>query len=77
VVGKPEGKKFLGKYRSRWKDNIKIYHKEIGARMWVGFIWSRIGSIGGLSYSVRDMKFLDHLSYYQLPKKVSALWSWV
>jgi hypothetical protein len=27
-VGKPEGKRPLGKPRHRWKDNIKIYHKE-------------------------------------------------
>jgi hypothetical protein len=75
VVGKPERKRSPGKYRSRREDNIKIERKEIGVRMWVGFTWPRIGSIGGLSDSIRDVKFLDHLRYQQLLKKDSALWS--
>jgi hypothetical protein len=29
-VGKPEGNRPLGNSRSRWKDNIKIYLREIG-----------------------------------------------
>ena len=29
LVGKPEGKRSLGRPRSRWDDNIKIYVKEI------------------------------------------------
>jgi hypothetical protein len=30
LVGKPEGKRSLGRLRSRWVDNIKIYFVEIG-----------------------------------------------
>jgi len=30
LVGKPEGKESLRRPRSRWKDNIKMYFKEIG-----------------------------------------------
>jgi hypothetical protein len=30
LVGKPEGKRSLGRPRRRWMDNIKIYHGEIG-----------------------------------------------
>jgi hypothetical protein len=30
LVGKPEGKRPLGKPILRWMDNIKIYHREIG-----------------------------------------------
>jgi hypothetical protein len=30
LVGKPEGKRSLGRTRSRWVDNIKIYLREIG-----------------------------------------------
>jgi hypothetical protein len=30
LVGKPEGKKPLGRPRSRWVDNIKIDLREIG-----------------------------------------------
>jgi hypothetical protein len=29
-VGKPEGKKPLGRPRRRWVDNIKMDHREIG-----------------------------------------------
>jgi len=29
-VGKPEGKRLLGRPRSRWEDNIKIDLKEVG-----------------------------------------------
>jgi len=30
LVGKPEGKKTLGRFRRRWEDNIKIYIQEVG-----------------------------------------------
>jgi hypothetical protein len=30
LVGKPEGKRPLGRPRLRWEDNIKIYVKETG-----------------------------------------------
>ena len=30
LVGKPEGKKPLGRLRRRWKDNIKIDLREVG-----------------------------------------------
>jgi hypothetical protein len=30
LVGKPEGKRPLGRPRCRWEDNIKGYRKEIG-----------------------------------------------
>jgi hypothetical protein len=30
LVGKPEGKRPLGRYRRRWEDNIKFYLREIG-----------------------------------------------
>jgi hypothetical protein len=30
LVGKPEGKRQLGRPRQRWEDNIKINPKEIG-----------------------------------------------
>jgi hypothetical protein len=35
-VGKPEGKRPLGRPRRRWVDNIKIYLREIG---WYGMDW--------------------------------------
>jgi hypothetical protein len=45
LVGKPEGKRPLGKPRRRWVDNIKMDLREIG---WTGLKWLRIGTIGGL-----------------------------
>jgi hypothetical protein len=33
-MGKPEGKRLLGKQRRRWVDNIKIYLREIGWIIW-------------------------------------------
>jgi hypothetical protein len=30
LVGKPEGKRPLGRSRRRWKDNIKINLQEVG-----------------------------------------------
>jgi hypothetical protein len=36
LVGKPEGKKLLGRPRCRWEDNIKMTLREIG---WGGMGW--------------------------------------
>jgi hypothetical protein len=36
LVGKPEGRRPLGKPRRRWVDNIKINLREIG---WDGIDW--------------------------------------
>jgi hypothetical protein len=36
LVGKPEGKKPLGRSRRRWDDNIKMDLREIG---WGGMDW--------------------------------------
>jgi hypothetical protein len=30
LVGKPEGKRILGRPRRRWEDNIKMYLQEVG-----------------------------------------------
>jgi hypothetical protein len=30
LVGKPEGKRLLGRPRRRWIDNIRMYLKEVG-----------------------------------------------
>jgi hypothetical protein len=30
LVGKPEGKRPLGRPRRRWEDNIKVYLQEVG-----------------------------------------------
>jgi hypothetical protein len=39
LLGKPEGKRPLGRPRHRWVDNIKMDLREIG---WDGMDWSRL-----------------------------------
>jgi len=41
VVGRPEGKRPLGRPGCRWKDNIKIYLQEWdgGGGAWTGLMW--------------------------------------
>ena len=46
LVGKPEGKRPLGRPRRRWKDNIKMDLRE-GGKVETGRSWLRIGTDGG------------------------------
>jgi hypothetical protein len=50
LVGKPEGKRPLGRPRHRWVDNIKMDLREIGwdGVVWIGLIRLRMGTGGGL-----------------------------
>jgi hypothetical protein len=48
LVGRPEGRRPLGRPRRIWDDNIKMDLREIGFGMWIGLIWLRIGTGGGL-----------------------------
>jgi hypothetical protein len=48
LVGKPEGKRTLGRLRRRWEYGIKMDLREIGWGLWSGFTWLRIGAVGGL-----------------------------
>jgi hypothetical protein len=48
LVGKPEGKRPLGRPRRRWIDNIKMDLLEIGVSVWTGLVWLRIGTGGEL-----------------------------
>jgi hypothetical protein len=41
LVGKPEGKKLLGRPRHRWESNVKM--DLFGCRLLAGFIWLRMG----------------------------------
>jgi hypothetical protein len=45
-VGKPEGKRPLGRPRSRWEDNIKTDFQEVGCGLWTGLSWIRIETGG-------------------------------
>jgi hypothetical protein len=48
LVRKPEGKRQLGRPRRKWENNIEMNLGEIGFGVWIGFIWLRIGTGGGL-----------------------------
>jgi hypothetical protein len=49
LVGRPEGRRPLGRPRRRWEDDIKMDLQEVGlGGAWTGLIWLRIGTGGGL-----------------------------
>jgi hypothetical protein len=43
LVGNPEGKRPLGRPKCRWVEHIKM-----DGMVWIGSIWLRIGTSGGL-----------------------------
>jgi hypothetical protein len=43
LVGKPEGKRPLGRTRCRWVDNIRMYLGEVG---WADVDWVGLARIG-------------------------------
>ena len=46
LVGKPEGRKALGRPRRRWEENIKMdLDWDVG--LWTGSSWLSIGTVGG------------------------------
>jgi hypothetical protein len=45
LVGKPEGKRPLGRPRRRWIDNIKMDQELV---LWTGLVWLRRGTGGEL-----------------------------
>jgi hypothetical protein len=48
MVGKPEGRRLLGRPRRNWVDNIKMDVIEIGLGGMTGSIWPTKGTSGGL-----------------------------
>ena len=64
LVGKPEGKRPVGRPRRRWEDNIKTDLQEVG-RGCGDWSWLRIGTGGGRLYgnelwgSIKCGEFLD------------------
>jgi hypothetical protein len=47
LVGKPEGKRPLGRPRSRWEDKIKLYLQKVGGGGMDWLRWLRIETGGG------------------------------
>jgi hypothetical protein len=48
LVGKPEGKRPLGRPRRRWEDGVRMDLRETGLGVRIGFDWPRKGIGGGL-----------------------------
>jgi hypothetical protein len=74
LVGKPEGKRPLGRPRRRWENNIKMDIHEVGWGAWTGWMWLRIWTGGGNEPlgSMKCGEFLDQLRIGKLLKKDSA-----
>ena len=47
LVGKPVGKRPMGRPRPRWEDDNKMDLQEVGCGVWTGSSWLRIGTGGG------------------------------
>ena len=47
LVGKPEGRRPLGRHRRRWVDNFRMDLQEVGRSIWTGLAWPRIETGGG------------------------------
>jgi hypothetical protein len=66
LVGKPEGKRRLGRRRRRWEDNIKMDVKGINVIAWTGVKWIKMDAVAGScehgdepSGSIKGREFLD------------------
>jgi hypothetical protein len=46
LVGKPKGRRPLGRPRRRWEDVIRMDRREIGWGVWIVFDWVGIGTGG-------------------------------
>jgi hypothetical protein len=64
LVGKPEGKRPVGRPRRRWEDNNKMDIHNVG--VWTGSRWLRKGQVAGTcecgnepSGSIKCGEFLD------------------
>ena len=47
LVGKPRGKRPLGRPRRRWEDNIKMDLQEMEGGVGIGWSWLTIGTCDG------------------------------
>ena len=67
LVGKPEGKRSLGRPARRWEDNIKMDLQEVGRVMWgldgVGSGWGQVAGAceygNEISGSIKCGEFVD------------------
>jgi hypothetical protein len=57
LVGKPEGKRPLGRPRRRWEDNIKADFRKWYVGIWTGLSWLRIDRCWALVNAVMNLRF--------------------
>jgi hypothetical protein len=71
LVGKPDGKRPLGRPRRRWLDNIRMDLVKVGWVMWARLVWLRIGTGGELLW-IRYWTFGLHkmLGNYRVSKQL-------
>jgi hypothetical protein len=71
VVGKPEGKRPLGRPRRRWVDNIRMDLGEVGWGDvdWIGLAQDR-NSWRALVNSVLNLRFHEMLGHYRVASRV-------
>jgi hypothetical protein len=48
LVGKPEGKRLLGRPKCRWMDKLGWILERWDGEMWTGLVWLRTGTSGEL-----------------------------
>jgi hypothetical protein len=46
LVGKPEGKRLMGRPRHRWEDNIKMDLQKWDGKAWTAVLWLPTGTVG-------------------------------
>jgi len=46
LVGKPEGKRTLGRPRHRWRIILRWIFRKWGVWVWTGSSWLKIGTVG-------------------------------
>jgi len=46
LVGKPEGKRQIGRPGRKWEDNSKMDLRKWDVGVWTGSSWLRIGTVG-------------------------------
>jgi hypothetical protein len=54
LVGKPEGKRSLGRHRRRWEDNIKMGLQVVGVELWTRMSCSGSGQVVALVNAVMN-----------------------
>jgi hypothetical protein len=76
LVGKPEGKRPLGRPRRRWEDNIKMYLQEVGygSMDWIGLAQDRdrwrefLNAVMNLRFPKNEGNFLTSYKLVRLSR---------